>query len=171
VHQYRVGERDFTRQRKLTFSIVVLMILRSHKLAIQNGLNKLFRALGLLFQVPTASAYSQARQKISPDVFVHLHKLVQHEFYTLYGAEDAVQLWRGHRVLGADGTYLNVPDTPETRTTFSLQTNQHKGVGRVQALASVLYDVCNDIGVDAVLGPIQAEKHLVFQHVTATQPG
>jgi hypothetical protein len=52
-----------------------------------------------------------------------------------------------------------------------VQTNQHKGGERVQALASVLYDVRNDIGVDAVLGPIQAEKHLLFQHVKATESG
>jgi Transposase DDE domain len=147
------------------------MILRGHKLSIQNGLNKFFCAIGALFCVTTASAYSQARKKINPAVFLHLNKVVQQEFYTLYGADEQVKLWRGHRLLGADGTYVNVPDTAETRQVLSVQTNQYKGAERVQALASVLYDLRNDIGLDAVLGPIQAEKNLLFQHLQVTEPG
>ncbi len=36
-----------------------------HKLSLQNALNRGFKALGRIFQVPTASAYCQARQKIN----------------------------------------------------------------------------------------------------------
>jgi hypothetical protein len=42
----------------------------------------------------------------------------------------------------------------------------------VQALASVLYDLRNDLGLSAALGPKQAEKNLLFEtHLAATQGG
>jgi hypothetical protein len=71
-----------------------------------------------------------------------------------------------------DGSYLNLPDTEETRREFSVQTNQHQGGEQVQALASVLYDLRNDVGLSAVLAPKQAEKNLLFgTHLAATQGG
>ena len=81
-------------------------------------------------------------------------------------------MWHGQRVLGVDGSYLNLPDTEETRREFSVQTNQHAGGEQVQALASVLYDLRNGMGLSAALGPKQAEKNLLFgTHLTATQVG
>ncbi len=63
--------------------------------------------------------------------------------------------------MGVDGTYVNLPDTKETRKEFSIQRNQHRE--RVQALGSVLYDVRNDIALNAEIGKIQAEKNFIFE--------
>jgi hypothetical protein len=140
--------------------------------SLQTALNKVFEALGRVWEVVTASAYSQARQKVQPEVFVHLNAVACEEYYTRYGADGEVELWHGQRVLGVDGSYLNLPDTAETRARFSVQTNQHEGGEQVQALASVLYDLRNDRGLSAALGPKQAEKNLVFaQHLDVLQPG
>lgn len=138
----------------------------------QTALNKFFRALGELFRVVTASAYSQARQKLKPEVFIHLNEVVWKDYYALYGADQEIELWHGHRLLGVDGSYLNLPDTPETRRALSVQTNQHAAGDQVQALASVLYDLRNDIGLSAALGPKQAEKNFLFErHLAATEVG
>jgi hypothetical protein len=103
-------------------------------------------------------------------VFVYLNAVTCEEYYTRYGADDDVVLWQGRRVLGVDGSYLNLPDTDETRRVFSVQTNQHPGGEQVQALASVLYDLRNDLGLSAALGPKQAEKNLLFEtHLAVTQ--
>src|SRR5262249_27533670 len=94
------------------------------------------------------------------------------DFYSMYGEEGDVKLWRGHRVLGVDGTYLNLPDTSETRAQYSVQGNGGRGIERVQALGSVLFDVRNDICLDAAFGPKQAEKNFLFNsHLAATQTG
>src|SRR5216684_6426051 len=152
--------------------MVVVVMLSGHKVSMQNALNKFFRALGQVWRVVTASAYSQARQKVQPEVFVHLNAVACEEYYTRYGADDEVALWHGQRVLGVDGSYLNLPDTEETRRRFSVQTNQHEGGEQVQALASVLYDLRNDLGLSAALGPKQAEKNLMFaQHLDVLQAG
>jgi len=148
-----------------------LLILRGHKLSLQNALNKCFTALGEVFGVPSASAYCHARQKLKPALFAHLNDLSCRDFYHLAEAEGSVRRWRGHRLLGADGTYLNLPDTAATRTAFTLQVNQHEGAECVQALAAVLYDLCNDLGLSAVLEPRQSEPKLLCTSLwQATQP-
>lgn len=168
--KYRVSDKDFTRHRVLSFTIVAMSILRGHKFSLQNALNKVFAALGKLRLTPTNSALCQARQKIDPALFVHLHHAARDDFYRLYGQDGEVLTWRGHRVLAYDGTDLNLPNTPELQAAFSVQRNQH-GSEKVQALAGVLYDVRNDIALGAQLGPLQAEKNFLLGDLwSATKP-
>jgi hypothetical protein len=188
---FRVSPADWTRQRTLTFKTVAILILLGHKQSLQNTLNKCFKALGLVRQVPTASALCQARQKLKPELFLHLNAVVTQHFYQLPSIEcaddahpdapplpgtpaepDTTWLWLGHRVLGVDGTCWNLPNTPANREHFGSAKNQHDPIGVAQSQGSVLYDVLNDIGLNAVLEPIQAEKDLMFQHhLEHTQPG
>jgi Transposase DDE domain len=169
--KYRVSDKDFTRQRVLTFTIVAVSILRGHKFSLQNALNKVFEALGKLRLTPTNSAFCQSRQKISPELFVRLHQVARDDFYQLYGEDGEVLTWRKHRVLAYDGTNLNLPNTPDLQKAFSIPRNQ-KGAQGVQALAGVLYDVRNDIAIGAQLGPLQAEKNFLLNDLwSGTKPG
>ena len=179
---FRVESGDFTRRRTLTFPVVVVLILQGHKQSFQNSLNQLFSSLGVVRQVPTASALCQARGKLKPELFRHLNLVVTENFYQLPRADvgldgvleddqggtldsaDAVWTWRGLRILGVDGTRWNLPNTADNRAHFGSATNQHDAVGCAQAQGSVLYDVLNDIGLNAVLAPVQAEKALMFEH-------
>ena len=90
-----------------------MIMLRGQKVSLQTAVNKFFSALGEVWRVVTASAYRQARQKVQPEVFVHLNAVACEEYYARYEAEEEVVLWHGHRVLGMDGSYLNLPDTEE----------------------------------------------------------
>jgi hypothetical protein len=124
---------------------------------LQNSLNKFFSGIGRTFEVPTASAFSQARQKLRPEVFEHLTDYVCNSFYTLYEKDGLVKRWRGRRLLACDGTYLNLPDNEETRKEFFLQTNQHKGCEAVQALSCLFYDLLNGLVLSATLGTRSGE--------------
>jgi Transposase DDE domain len=168
--KYRVNDKDFSRKRLLSFTIIAVLILRGHKFSLQNALNKVFEALGKLRLTPTNSALCQARQKISPELFVHLHHTARDDFYQLYGQDGEVLTWRGHRVLAYDGSDLNLPNTPELQKAFSIQRNQH-GFQSVHALAGILYDVRNDIAIGAQLGPLQAEKNFLLNDLwSGTKP-
>ncbi|MGA9767456.1 MAG: IS4 family transposase [Blastocatellia bacterium] len=160
---FRQRPQDFTRIRALTFARVALLILRGHKLSLQNALNKFFTALGEVFKVPSSSAYSHARLKLKPELFAHLNSISCSDFYQLYHSDSAVKLWHGHRLLAADGTYLNLPDTAETRAEYTLQVNQHEGGECVQALCCLLYDLRNDLGLVGVLSPRQGESKQLLE--------
>jgi hypothetical protein len=168
---YKMAPGDFSRQPILTLPRVATLILRGHKVSQQNALNKFFRELKQPEVLLTGSAYCQARQKLKPELFVHLNASVVEEFTALSQADQTWQTWRGHRVLGADGTKLNLPDTPELRASYSLIGNQHGAAGEcVQGLAVVLYDLLNDLGLAAQLGALQHEPRVLREHLSsATQ--
>jgi Transposase DDE domain len=87
-------------------------------------------------------------------------------------SEGEVKRWQGRRVLGIDGTMINLPDTAATRAEYTKHGNQYGGAVRVQALGSVCYDLLNDLVLDATLGKQQAEKESVFSsHLKVTAPG
>jgi len=168
--QFRMKPTDFTRTRQLPLPRVAILILRGHKVSQQNALNKVFDELEVLTAVPTGSAYCQARQKLAPTLFTHLNAQTVTDFYALSADDQSLVRWHGHRLLGADGTTLNLPDTPETRQTFSVVANQHTEY--VQATAVVLYDLGNDLGLAASLGPLSGEKSPLFKQLwSETRPG
>jgi hypothetical protein len=143
-------------------------MLSGHKVSLQNSLNKFFSRIGAVFSTPTASAYCQAKQKIKAEVFIHLNDILVDDFYQLYGSDEQVLRWRGHRLLGADGTKLNVPDNEPNRKVFSLHHNnkppQHGA--RLQATAMVLYDLLNDIGIKGALSKAhRGENDLMFEQL------
>jgi len=83
--KFRTTPTAFTRDRVLTFPLIVMLILRGHKFSLQNALNKVFGALGKSRLAPTASAYSQARRKLDPAVFQELTTMTAQDFYRLSG--------------------------------------------------------------------------------------
>ncbi|MEW6738101.1 MAG: hypothetical protein AB1489_42900, partial [Acidobacteriota bacterium] len=67
---------------------------------------------------------------------------------------------------------MNLPDTPELREAFSVQTCQVEACIRVQALSSIAYDLLNDVALSAGMGAKQAEKNfLFFTHLPTTEAG
>src|SRR5262249_24333695 len=146
---------------------------RGHKVSQQNALNKCFRELGCLAQVTTASAYCQARQKLRPELFVRLNQVTHDEYCSLSEADGSFRRWHGHRLLGGAGTKLNLPDNAKLRAAFSVVSNQYGAAGTcVQALGVVLYDLLNDLGLAAHLGPLAAEADVLLLELwSQTQAG
>lgn len=139
-----------------------------HKFSLQNAVNKFFSGIGAVFSTPSASAYCQAKQKVKAEVFVHLNDVLVKDFYRLYKTDGEVLRWHGHRLLGADGTKLNVPENEATKKVFSLHRN-HKlssQSARLQALGMVLYDLLNDIGIKGALTKAHSgENELMFKEL------
>ena len=74
------------------------LILSGHKLSQQTAVNRLFQELGEVEAVATGSAYSQARQKLKPELFRDLNAMIVGSFYRLYDEAHGLKLWRGLRL-------------------------------------------------------------------------
>jgi len=79
--RFRVQATDFTRERVLTWPVVLILMWRGQKVSVQTAVNKFLSAVGEVWRVVTARAYRQARQKVQPEVFVHLNTVAGEEFY------------------------------------------------------------------------------------------
>ena len=132
-------------------------------------LNKFFAELDDLGNLPTASAYSQAREKLKPEVFKGLNKIVVDTFYDDYPEDEEVLKWNGKLLLAVDGSKIHVFDTPETRETFTVERNQF--VEHVRGLGSFLYDVENEIIINVELSKQKSEASFIAEnHINYIMP-
>jgi len=165
--------KDFTRDRKQSFPGTVLFLInfltKSLSLEIVNFVARLKDSTGFN-QLPfTKSAFVQARKKISPEVFRHLIKRLTDEFYT--DNSSVVCILEGFRVLSVDGSRLTLPITAELEALYGKTKNQ-TATSVVQARASVLYDLANNMALDGILANIATgERELALQHLVHCQKG
>jgi len=90
-------------------------------------------------------------------------RVMDHEFYT--DNDERVRRWEALRLMATDGSLLNLHHTKELNECYGGTSNQH-GNRTVQARCSVLYDVPNNMVVDAVLAPFrQGERTLALSHL------
>jgi len=151
----KISKQDFTRDRKLTFSKMIVLMSRKSVKSIQNILNETETYLSNMLEEDlitiSKSAYSQAREKINYEAFIELCNDIKEQFYQEYDYER----YKRFRLLAVDGSMIIIPNNEDTRKEFSTTNvrNQYKDKNKeiVQARVSVLYDVLNNIIVDATI--------------------
>ena len=168
--QYRMTEKDFTRNRKLPFEALVLCMLKLLRRNLQLELNSFFASLTSTTKSITSSAFVQSRKKLKADLFYDLNKLIVSEYYT--DNQEVVELFKGHRLLAIDGSTVQLPLTEELKSLYGTFNNQHKTDDIIVGRVSVLYDVLNDIVLDGLLTPLdQGELTLSREHMKLTKKG
>ncbi len=161
---YSLG-KAFSRNRKLSFSNTVHFICSALRKSISSEIDNFIEDHTYLnFPNITKQAFSKARQNISPEAFNELCRLFVEKFYSL---KKNLNTWNGFNILAIDGTSLQVPDTKECGEYFGLSSNQNKTRTAI-ASASAIYDVLNDIIVDARITKYRtSERYMAQQHIEA----
>lgn len=167
-NEFKVKPSDFTRKRKLTFPITVLMMMnlltKSLAIETQRFYSYIKKEIAH-FNISsfTTSAFCQSRKKIKPEVFVKLSTTMLNDWYQ--DNDYHIKLFEGFRLLAIDGSTLTLPQNNELRQAFGQAKNQTKS-GVVQARISVLYDVLNSFVIDGRMVPLStAEKSIVVDHL------
>jgi len=145
--RHRVRPQDFTRQRQLTFPLLMLFVLQQTVKSIQRHLHEFLDTLaqGQLFEPLTSGAVTHARAKLKESAFSELNR--DCVLPALYCSEHPVRRWRGHRLVGFDSSLVRLPDSEELGRVFGWQavSNQHGTTGTryPEARLSVVYDLLN----------------------------
>ena len=176
--RHKTDPRHFTRARKLTFLIVNLFMiqksLKSLTCHLQELWDKLCSHTQEMLEPATASAWTQAREKLAPSAFIELNRTVL--LATFYNYPGAARKWHDHRLLACDGSLLELPMSQELADKFGLVETDNQygecGIRYPQARASVLFDVINRLCIDALIAPnAQGEITLAQQHIAHLVPG
>lgn len=109
IARHRVREQDFTRERQLTFPIVMLFVLQKTVKSIQRHLHELLDELagGQLFESATAGAFTHARAKLKHTAFIELNEQVV--LPTVSETHLELKRWRSHRLFGHDSSLTRLP--------------------------------------------------------------
>jgi Transposase DDE domain len=175
--RHRRHEKDFTRERVLTFPVVMLLLLQKTARSAQRHLQSFLRELSTDYKTlsVTAGGWTQARAKLLHTAFIELNQsIVLPEFYAPDQAQHC-RRWRGHRMLGVDGSQLWLPDHPEVVKEFGVvQVANHlgpTGTRYVPGRLSIIYDLLNEIGLDARLEPVsRGEVEVALAQLVQIEP-
>jgi hypothetical protein len=142
------------------------------KSSIQRELDGFFKALSrsdFKIREVTKGAFTQARAKLNPWAFKRLNEVAADTFYK--GAE--YYLWYKMRVLAVDGTRLVLPNHPSVVEEFGVHKFGPKADSeRSLAMGSMLYDVLNQITIDAQIAPYaSSERDLLEAHLDKVKAG
>ena len=152
---------DFIRNRKMPFEEVVIFVLMSFKCSTQSALRRFFTMLGKSTFMQQQS-FSEARAKISVTAFVMLFKATVKVM-----TEACNNNWHGYLVHAIDGSKIALPSDKTLRAHFG---TIGRGSKSPTAQGSILYDVLNDIIIDAALEPMATdERTLAEAHIDASK--
>lgn len=168
--QYLFDKKHFTRDRQLSFKTVVLLVLRLLKSSIRTELksfhSQVFNTDEVVNWVSSA-ALCKARQKIKYELFSELGKLMADLFYRCEKGSG----WKGFRLLGVDGSEINLPPSKELLDKFGHQHTSSVGAKIPQARISFLSDVLNKITIEALIEPFKvAEQTMFIEHLKILKP-
>lgn len=160
IAAHRTHDKAFTRQRVLTFPVLVAFLLCAFKGSLQTLLDDLFSTLGGgLLRTVSKSAVSQARRKLKASAFEALND-------SLVGLLNELlpePRWCGLRLVATDSTTLRLPPWPENRAEFGVLTDT-AGQPYVLARALGLFATASKLMIKTVLGRFDdAERALLTQ--------
>ncbi len=165
--KHRMKDKDFTRNRKLTFEIMIILMLQKWIKSLQLRLNELsFK----LWTMATNSAYSQAKDKISYELFIDLDKnTIIDRYYNIKENEAWFEIWKWFRILATDGSQIRLPDEKEITEKYwktkikNWSWNQWE---YTHWLLSVLYDPLNNLALNSLLERWNySERALAILHI------
>lgn len=177
-NRHRARAEDFTRLRRLSFPVMMLLVLQKTVKSIQRHLHEFLRELSAdgVFEPPTAGAFTHARAKLKHTAFIELNQTMV--LPMAYGPEGApgLHLWKGHRLLGVDSSLIRLPNSPSLRKEFGVVevANQNGSTGTAYpgGRISVLYDLLNRMALDSRLETSRrGEVDMAIEQLGCAQPG
>jgi len=166
MKRHRFSDKDFSRKRKLPFIPLVLFILNLVRQTLQKELTQFIQLLSeKKISNITKSAFCQSRMKLKHTAFIELNDILIEEFYN----DNDFNLWKGFRLLGVDGTKIQLPRSKELIQFFGGAKNGSEMLVPM-AQASTCYDLLNEIMVDSIIEKYEfGEYNLAVQHLAKTR--
>ena len=160
-----ISKKDFTRNRKLPFTSLVLLITKLCKKTLSIELEKFFEDMGSTLNC-SVSAFTQQRLKLQPVFFYYWNMILCSSYYFYYGS--AVKRWNGYRIIAVDGSNISLVNNAALNKYFGGQSNQNGSF--VQAKTLYHYDVLNELIVLPQIKPYRyGELNMAYDAIDKTE--
>src|SRR3989344_1011838 len=104
MRKNRNSEKDFTRNRKLPFSSLILFMLNLVKQTLQKELTNFISLISSSKENITKSAFSQSRKKLRAEAFIELNETLIESFYE----DDDFKKWKGFRLMAIVSSFYDL---------------------------------------------------------------
>jgi hypothetical protein len=169
--------RDFSRNRKLNFPRLVLLIARLCKRTLSLELERFFKDLAPFYSMSSSakeltcsvSAFSQQRKKLDP-FFFHVWNTLLCECFYQYSAvfKQPIKRWHGLRVIAADGSSVALVSNPVLKEYFGGQSNQEGAF--CAAKTFYYYDALNHLILNSFIAPYRTAELIIAHNCVENLP-
>ena len=83
MEKYRMSKTDFTRNRKLGFAEICLLILKGFTRGLTHGISEFIKEIGNEFDSYSKASFCEAIRKIKPEAFQEICKLTVENYYSI----------------------------------------------------------------------------------------
>lgn len=115
VRKARTKRTYFTRNRKMTFPEIVLLILAKINTGTQTALNRYLKTYSERAERMSQQAFGKAGSHFDYTPFEAMFRETTSE---QYGGEYDIEQWKGYRIPAVDGSDIALPDMPGLKETF-----------------------------------------------------
>lgn len=160
---YSVDSRDFTRNRKISFSDTILSTISMQRSAEKTEVLKFFNFSS---DAPSHSALIQRRNKITADSFASL-------FYSFTNSFSLDNTLKGYDPIAVDGSDIQIPRNPKDSDTYRVTDPYNKGFNMIHLNAA--YHLLSHLYLDVILQPINRSNEYtamcdIIDHFTEHHP-
>ncbi len=147
----------FTRNRKLTFPVMIVLLLNFLTRTMQIELDDFFaNVLDADTDSVTKQAFFKARKNILPDAFKELFLMSR----DMVMSKNKIKRHKGYRILAIDGSELRLDKTKENTDIFKPRGNASDN--KSNAKLSLLFDVLSNYVIDAQCERNYAKNNLAY---------
>ena len=170
INKHRQSASDFTRQRKLTFPILLFFLINMIKGSYQDELDHFFKSIfsfDVAKRIVSKAAFAKARMKLGYEALVELNSKMVSYFYRHFRPLQ----WNDFTLFAIDGTTVQLPRIEAISEHFGAW-NPSQGDECPMARVSQMFDVLNKITIDAIIESKSiGERELAAFHFLKLMPG
>ncbi|MFT4152920.1 MAG: IS4 family transposase [Parafilimonas sp.] len=148
---------SFTRHRVFSFRVLLVFLMRNLQKSLQREIACFTEAMesegGSIPEVSKA-AFCKARRKLNPSAFEELCQIVCDKFYETAD----YSRWHGLRVLAADGSTAELPNSNEIKQAYGVFKTRSDGKEICMGRMLTLYDTLNHITLHGALGTMPSSE-------------
>src|SRR4051812_2456407 len=100
------------------------------------------------------AAFCKARKKLKPTAFTELSKVTCKKFYD----SNAVQLWNDYRLIGVDGSTVELPNSKEIQKKYGVFKYRQDGKAICMGRTLLMYDTLNHMTLHGSLDTMEASE-------------
>lgn len=160
----KLESMHFTRNRKMPFDDLALYLLSQKGKTTAMEINNYFKEINKREDRVTKQNFSKQRCNLNPEVFKQLGKEYVQSIYD----SSEYKTYKGYILTAIDGTTFELPNTKDLQIEYESYPSGEEALRTiVRARGSGIYDVENNIMIDAVMGKYTTdERTLAAQNIS-----
>lgn len=155
IDSARLNNKFFRRNRKMNLSKMIMFVLSKRGMTLNMEIENFKRMMDGELPDITESAICQQRKNLNPEIF---RKMMRTYIEDTYDEGHDYDTYKGYLIFAIDGMKIELPNVPELQKEYGNNSGRLEQRPCVRALTSSIYDVINDMVIDAQIAPLNTSE-------------